>query len=181
MNIKTEAIANADAQLRRAGLYTHRGVLNELRNVLEAVKAGVPESVGYGEIGKPAVAHGWTAAMEHVYGELVAARALLREVDGADHAGGGLSADVGAVLPSDARAESPAISGEALRCIPGCGRRFQPTIRTAGMCWRRDAKPRSKQCRRARTRSDTVGRSREIRGNVQFCRNTAPASQASSL
>lgn len=62
MTTRTEAIANADAQLSRAGLYTHSGVLNELRNVLEAVKAGVPETVGYGEIGKPAFAHGWTAA-----------------------------------------------------------------------------------------------------------------------
>ncbi|MDN7533951.1 hypothetical protein [Burkholderia orbicola] len=83
MDAKTEAIANADAQLSGAGLYTHTGVLNELRNVLEAVKAGVPETVGYGEIGQPAFAHGWNAALEHVYGELAAVRALLRQVDGA--------------------------------------------------------------------------------------------------
>ncbi|WP_321883850.1 hypothetical protein [Burkholderia cepacia] len=81
MNTQTEAIANADAQLSRAGLYTHTGVLNELRSVLEAVKAGVPETVGYGEIGQPAFAHGWNAALEHVYGQLAAARALLRQVD----------------------------------------------------------------------------------------------------
>ncbi|WP_175924559.1 hypothetical protein [Burkholderia latens] len=43
MTIQTDAIANADALLSRAGLYTHTGVLNELRTVLEAVKAGVPE------------------------------------------------------------------------------------------------------------------------------------------
>lgn len=81
MNTQTEAIAHADTQLSRAGLYTHTGVLNELRNVLEAVKAGVPETVGYGEIAKPAFAHGWNAALEHVYGQLAAARALLRQVD----------------------------------------------------------------------------------------------------
>ncbi|WP_367034310.1 hypothetical protein R0290_33705 (plasmid) [Burkholderia semiarida] len=114
MTTRTEAIANADAQLSRAGLYTHSGVLNELRNVLEAVKAGVPETVGYGEIGMPAFAHGWTAAMEHVYGELAGARALLREVDGADHAAGGPSTDVAAGVPRDARPVSAATSGEAL-------------------------------------------------------------------
>ncbi|MBR8034738.1 hypothetical protein [Burkholderia vietnamiensis] len=114
MITKTEAMANADAQLNRAGLYTHSGVLNELRNVLEAVKAGVPETVGYGEIGKPAFAHGWTAAMEHVYGQLAAARALLRAVDGDDHASGEPSADVGADLPRDARTVSATTSGEAL-------------------------------------------------------------------
>ncbi|MCA7889818.1 hypothetical protein LGM58_42320 [Burkholderia contaminans] len=114
MNTKTEAIAHADAQLSRAGLYTHSGVLNELRNALEAVKAGVPETVGYGEIGKPAFAHGWTAAMEHVYGELAAARALLREVDEANQASGEPSTDVDAGLPRDSRAVSAATSGEAL-------------------------------------------------------------------
>lgn len=114
MTTQTEAIANADAQLNRAGLYTHSGVLNELRNVLEDVKAGVPETVGYGEIGKPAFAHGWTAAMEHVYGQLAVARALLREVDGDDHASGEPSADVGADLPRDARTVSATTSGEAL-------------------------------------------------------------------
>ncbi|MEB2500795.1 hypothetical protein [Burkholderia cenocepacia] len=114
MNAKTEAIANADAQLSRAGLYTHSGVLNELRCVLEAAKAGVPETVGYGEIGKPAFAHGWSAAMEHVYGELAAARALLREIDGTEHASGEANTDVGADLPRGAHDVSAATSGEAL-------------------------------------------------------------------
>ncbi|MDA3682021.1 hypothetical protein PFF91_37475 [Burkholderia cenocepacia] len=114
MTTQTEAIANADAQRSRAGLYTYSGVLNELRNVLEAVKAGVPETVGYGEIGKPAFAHGWTAAMEHVYGELAAARALLREVDGADHAPGEPSTGVDAGLLRDARPVSAPTPGEAL-------------------------------------------------------------------
>lgn len=62
---------------------TYTGVLNELRNVMDAVRAGVPETGGYGEIGRPAFAHGWNAAMEHVYGRLATAHALLRQVDDA--------------------------------------------------------------------------------------------------
>lgn len=83
MNTQTEAIAQVDARLGAAGLDAYTGVLNELRDVMDAVRAGVPETVGYGEIGRPAFAHGWNAAMEHVYGRLVAAHALLRQVDDA--------------------------------------------------------------------------------------------------
>ncbi|KGC96424.1 hypothetical protein DP62_5734 [Burkholderia pseudomallei] len=83
MNTKTEAIAQVDARLSAAGLDTNTGVLNELCDVMDAVRAGVPETVGYGEIGRPAFAHGWNAAMEHVYGRLAAAHALLRQVDDA--------------------------------------------------------------------------------------------------
>lgn len=83
MNTQTEAIAQVDARLSAAGLDTYTGVLNELRNVMDAVRAGVPETGGYGEIGRPAFAHGWNAAMEHVYGRLATAHALLRQVDDA--------------------------------------------------------------------------------------------------
>ncbi|WP_198390433.1 hypothetical protein [Burkholderia ubonensis] len=84
MDAITDAIATADAHLNNAGLYTHTGVLNELRNLQEAVKKGPPETVGYGEIGRQAFVHGWNAALEHIYGEMSAARALLRQIDGPD-------------------------------------------------------------------------------------------------
>ncbi|KGX17222.1 hypothetical protein Y036_6230 [Burkholderia pseudomallei] len=82
MNTQTEAIAQVDARLSAAGLDTYTDVLNELRNVMDAVRAGVPETGGYGEIGRPAFAHGWNAAIGARFftAGLAAAHALLRQV-----------------------------------------------------------------------------------------------------
>ncbi|WDD90309.1 hypothetical protein Bsp3421_000134 (plasmid) [Burkholderia sp. FERM BP-3421] len=82
MNVATDSIAHADVPLNRADRPMHLDLLDALRCALDAVKTGVPETVGYGEVGQPAFAHGWRAAMDHVYGQLAAARECLSQVEG---------------------------------------------------------------------------------------------------
>lgn len=50
---------------------------------VESVKAGPPECIGYGEQTQAAFAHGWRAAMDHVYAELAAAREAIAKAAGA--------------------------------------------------------------------------------------------------
>jgi len=173
MNAKTEAIANADAQLSRAGLYTHSGVLNELRCVLEAVKAGVPETVGYGEIGKPAFAHGWSAAMEHVYGELAAARALLREIDGTEHASGELRCWRGPPAWRTRRIGGHFGRGALYPIAVGASCRLSGQLGCAGA----QIPSRVRRGSDGREHGDTVTGNRTIRGVTRFPRNNASASR----